>query len=318
MKKTGFVYDKRYQLHDTGDYHPEVAERLEAVYKGIEEAGLLPYLTLIPAVPAKPKWIEAVHEVAYIRRFEELCLCGRRTFDFPDNQMCCETYEVASLAVGGVLKAAEMMMKGEIDNAFCAVRPPGHHAEVNQAMGFCYFNNIAICARYLQQEWGIGRIGIFDFDVHHGNGTQHIFEEDATVLYYSVHEHPSFAFPGTGRAFEKGTGTGTGYTRNYPILPGQGDDAYDKMLKEDFVPAFDEFAPEVILVSAGFDAHEDDDMSGISLSTAGFSRIMKTVVELAERHAGGRLISVLEGGYSIRRLPELARDHIAILLGKDV
>jgi len=317
MKKTGFVYDKRYQLHDTGDYHPEAAERLEAVYKGIEDAGLLPLLTLIPASPANMKWIEAVHDIGYIRRFEELCLHGHRTFDYPDNQMCFETFEIATLAVGGILKAADMLMEGDIDNAFCAVRPPGHHAEVNQAMGFCYFNNIAICARYLQQQWGIGRVAIFDFDVHHGNGTQHIFEQDPTVFYYSSHEHPSFAFPGTGRVFEKGNGPGTGYTRNYPLLPGQGDDEYDKMLKEDFLPAIDEFAPEIILVSTGFDAHEDDDMSGISLSTDGFSRIMKTVMQMADAHADGRLISILEGGYSLKRLPELARNHIAVLLGKD-
>ena len=192
MKKTGFLYDERYQLHKTGRYHPEVPDRLTFIYRGIKEAGLLPGLVLMEGRPAEVKWIELVHDGSYIRRFEAACRSGKSIFDSPDNQMCCDTYETSLLAVGGILDVAGRVMEGELDNAFCAVRPPGHHAEVSNAMGFCYFNNVAIAARYLQNQWGIQRVGIIDFDVHHGNGTQHIFENDPTVFYYSIHEHPSF------------------------------------------------------------------------------------------------------------------------------
>jgi acetoin utilization deacetylase AcuC-like enzyme len=153
-----------------------------------------------------------------------------------------------------------------------------------------------------------------DFDVHHGNGTQHIFEGDPTVFYYSIHEHPSFSFPGTGREFEKGTGPGLGYTLNSPVLPGQGDKEYKEILERDLFPAFESFKPEVILVSAGFDAHMDDDMSDISLSTEGFTWMIERIMEMAEKYSKGRLISILEGGYSLKRLPELIRNHVEVLL----
>jgi acetoin utilization deacetylase AcuC-like enzyme len=209
------------------------------------------------------------------------------------------------------------MMRGEIDNAFCAVRPPGHHAEHAKSLGFCYFNNIAIAARYLQHEWGIQRVGIVDFDVHHGNGTQHIFEDDPTVFYYSIHQHPSFTFPGTGREFEQGSGKGFGFTKNSPVLPGQGDAEYKQLITRDLLPAFDKFAPQVILVSSGFDAHVDDEMADMRVSTEGYTWIIQTIVGLAERHCGGKLISILEGGYSLKRLPELIAGHVRVLLGID-
>ena len=314
MKKTGYLHDNRYLLHDTGPYHPETADRLTAIYNGIKEAGLLDNLVLLPAVRADIKWIEAVHDPKYIRRFEEVCLSGNRTFDYPDNQMCVDTYETAFLAVGGILDVARRIMEGELDNAFCAVRPPGHHAEYNQAMGFCYFNNVAIAARYLQGEHGIQRVGIIDFDVHHGNGTQHLFEKDATVFYYSIHQHPSFAFPGTGREFEEGAEQGQGFTMNSPVLPGQGDDIYHNLLESDLLPAFERFQPEVIIVSAGFDGHERDDMSDVNLSTEGYSWIMKTIMKMGEQYAQGRVLSVLEGGYCLEMLGELAANHVQILL----
>jgi acetoin utilization deacetylase AcuC-like enzyme len=314
MKKTGFLYDIRYLLHDTGPYHPEMAERLEMIYKGIESAGLLPHVKRISAQRASIKWVEAVHTKAYIRRFEEVCFSGHRSLDHEDNQMCVDTYDTALLAVGGILETLRMLMAGEIDNAFCAVRPPGHHAEKNQAMGFCYFNNVAIAARYLQAEFGIERVGIIDFDVHHGNGTQHIFEEDESVFYYSIHQHPSFAYPGTGREFEQGQGSGQGYTKNSPVLPGQGDKEYRAILEKDLLPTLDKFKPEVLLVSAGFDAHEADEMSDIKLTTQGFTWIIQTIMQLAKRHCSGRLVSILEGGYCLPRLPELAANHVHALL----
>jgi acetoin utilization deacetylase AcuC-like enzyme len=228
--------------------------------------------------------------------------------------MCTETYQVAVLAVGGILEAVRRVMAGEMDNAFCAVRPPGHHAEASRAMGFCYFNNVAIAARYLQKQWALHRIGIVDFDVHHGNGTQHIFEDDPEVYYYSIHQHPTFAYPGTGREFEYGRGTGYGFTKNSPVLPGLSDDDWMRLIERDLFPAFADFKPEFILVSAGFDGHRDDDMSDIKLSTECYSWIMTRLVELADQHAAGRLVSVLEGGYCLKRLPELARNHLEILL----
>jgi acetoin utilization deacetylase AcuC-like enzyme len=296
MNRTGFLYDERYQLHLTGDYHPEVPERLACVYRGIQEAGLLPQLIRIKASRADMQWIDLVHDGRYIQRFEAACLSGKRMFDSPDKRV----------------------MEGQLDNAFCAVRPPGHHAEVNKAMGFCYFNNVAIAARYLQNQWGIQRVGIIDFDVHHGNGTQHIFEQDSNVYYYSIHEHPSFAYPGTGREFEYGINSGRGYTKNSPVLPGQGDDEYKRLMQKDLVPVFEEFKPEVILVSVGFDAHMDDNMSGINLSTDGFSWIMQKIAELGRQYSKGRIISVLEGGYSLDRLPELAANHVEILLNASI
>ncbi len=314
MKKTGFLYDQRYLSHKTGDFHPEVPDRLASVYRGIEEAGLFSRLTLLEGREAEMKYIELVHDRSYIERFKAACLAGENMFDSPDNQMCSDTYEIALLAVGGILEMVTRVMEGELDNGFCAVRPPGHHAEVNKAMGFCYFNNVAIAARFLQKQWGFHRVGIVDFDVHHGNGTQHIFEDDPSVFYYSIHEHPSFAYPGTGREFENGKDFGYGYTKNTPVLPGQGDAEYQRLIQRDLVPAFAEFKPQVLLVSAGFDAHRDDDMSDMNLSTDGFSWIMQQIVDMAETYAQGRVVSVLEGGYCLARLPELAKNHIEILL----
>jgi len=314
MKRTGFLYDERYLLHDTGPGHPESPDRLRAIYQGIKDADLLSKLTIIQARRADLKWVETVHAKNYIERFAVACRSGNSTFDYPDNQICADTFETALLTVGGVLDAAGQVIMGKLDNVFCAVRPPGHHAEYDQAMGFCYFNNVAIAARYLQLEWGIQRVAIVDFDVHHGNGTQHIFEEDPDVFYYSIHQHPTFAFPGTGRAFETGSGEGTGSTRNYPVLPGHGDKEYLGLIQRDFIPVIEAFSPEVIIVSAGFDAHVDDDMSDIKLSTQGYTRIMERIVALAELYSDGRVISVLEGGYCLKRLPELAANHVKVLL----
>lgn len=315
MKRTGLLYDKRFLLHSTNQGHPECSDRLEVAYGALEKAGLLSRLTLIEAIPARLKWIERVHSPRHIFRFEEACMLDLGELDNPDNQICTDSYDIALLAVGGILRTIDLLMEGTLDNAFCAVRPPGHHAETNRALGFCYFNNVAIAAKYLQDQWGVQRVGIVDFDAHHGNGTQQIFFSDPTVFYYSIHEHPSFSFPGTGREFERGIEDGEGFTLNSPVLPGQGDEAYRELLQRDLFPAFASFKPEVVLLSAGFDAHMDDDMSNINLSSEGYSWIMQRMLDLAEDHAGGRLISILEGGYSLKRLPELIKNHLEILMG---
>ncbi len=318
MRRTGFLYDERFLHHRPGPGHPEVPERLMGILRGIEEDGLLSKLTLIKARKADIQMIRMVHSADLINRFRDACYIGLMEFEHPDNQISFESFETALLAVGGILEAVDMVMEGKLDNAFCGVRPPGHHAEVDQAMGFCYFNNVAIAGRYLQTTWNIERVGIVDFDVHHGNGTQHIFEQDPSVFYYSIHEHPTFAYPGTGREFERGQDAGYGFTLNSPVLPGQGDEAYRMFIERDLVPAFARFRPEVILISAGFDAHKDDDMSDINLSTDGFSWIIKKLVALAAQYAQGRIISILEGGYCLERLPELVKNHVQILMGDPV
>ena len=315
MRRTGFLYDERYLLHRTGSGHPECPERLTAIFAGIASSGLLEKVRRITAHRPDLAWIEAVHPRDYIDRLEQACLNGETEFHGPDNQMCRATFQVALLAAGGILDTLDLIMSGELDNAFCAVRPPGHHAEPTYAMGFCYFNNIAIAARYLQKRWGIGKVAIVDIDVHHGNGTQLIFEADQTVFYYSIHEHPTFAFPGTGREFEIGRDKGLGYTKNSIVVPGQGDEIYRFLLDRDLVPALEMFRPEVILVSTGFDAHADDDMADLKLTTEGYAWVMRKIRELADRFCGGKLVSILEGGYCLERLPELGRDHVAILLG---
>ncbi len=315
MKKTGFVYDEQYLLHTTFDSHPESPERLKAIYSELSGSGLLEKLIPIAAEKANQRWIEAVHNIHYIMRFEEACIMGFPDFDHADNSICRETYNAALLAVGGVLQAIDHVMEKKVDNAFCAIRPPGHHAEVDKAMGFCYFNNVAIGARYLQKQWGIERVGIIDFDVHHGNGTQHIFEHDQSVYYYSIHEHPSFAYPGTGREFETGVASGDGYTCNSPVLPGRGDEDYRRLITTDLIPAFKEFRPEVILLSSGFDAHVEDVMSGTNLTTEGYEFIFEVIMRLVDKYAEGRVVSVLEGGYNLEVLPTLVANHIKTLAG---
>jgi acetoin utilization deacetylase AcuC-like enzyme len=313
MKKTGFVYDEKYLLHDTGGYHPESPERLKAIYKRLSESGVLEQLIPIAAARANQRWIETVHSIHYIMRFDEACIYGFSEFEHPDNAICKDSSEVAYLAVGGVLAAIDQVMKGEVDNAFCAVRPPGHHAEVDKPMGFCYFNNVAIGARYLQKEYGLERVAIIDFDVHHGNGTQHVFDQDPSVFYYSIHEHPSFAYPGTGREFEVGIGEGDGYTVNSPVLPGRGDEEYRRMIMQDLVPAIKKFKPEFFILSAGFDAHESDLMSGTNLSTDGYDFVTEVILNLVKRFTDGRVISVLEGGYNLDVLPILVENHIKMM-----
>ena len=314
MRKTGFLYDQKFLLHETGAFHPETPERLTAIYKGISSAGLLEKLRIISGRRVDLEWVETVHPRSYVERLERACLGGETEFGSPDNQICERTFEIALLAVGGILDTIDLLMTGEIDNAFCAVRPPGHHAEPSRPGGFCYFNNIAIAARYLQKRWGIQRVGIVDIDVHHGNGTQFIFEADPTVYYYSIHEHPTFAYPGTGREFERGKGPGFGLTKNSVVIPGQSDEIYRFMLERDLFPAFEMFLPEVILVSTGFDAHLEDDMAGLEVTTEGFSWIIRKIKELADRFSAGKIVSVLEGGYCLHRLPELGSDHVASLL----
>jgi acetoin utilization deacetylase AcuC-like enzyme len=257
--------------------------------------------------------IERVHTLTYIERAEAACAAGQPFLDTRDVAISRESVSVARLAAGAPLALADAIVTGRIENGFALVRPPGHHAERTQAMGFCLFNNVAILARHLQAVHGVDKIAIIDFDVHHGNGTQHCFEDDASVLYVSTHQYPFY--PGTGAASETGSGRGRGATVNCPLPAGAGDREMTAAFQQRVLPALDAYAPEFVIVSAGFDAHRDDPLAELELSTTCYGWITDRLLEVADQHAGGRLVSVLEGGYDLQRLAECATLHVGRLAG---
>jgi acetoin utilization deacetylase AcuC-like enzyme len=227
-----------------------------------------------------------------------------------------KSYEAAIKAAGAPLTAIDAIMKGEVDNAYCLVRPPGHHALPNQAMGFCLFNNIAVAARYAIGHHGLERVMIVDYDVHHGNGVQDIFYSDPRVLYFSIHQAPFY--PGTGLSDERGEGAGLGTTINVPLPAGTGFETYEPVFRQVLSPAADRFNPQLILVSAGFDAHWNDPLGGMNISTAGFARLTEILIDLAKMLCDGRIILVQEGGYSLDAMGACVATCINFLLGDDV
>ena len=311
---TALVYSRQFLRHLTGPNHPERPERLGAVMDALRDSGLMDRLALIDPVPAELHHLHANHDPDYVRRVEDACRRGLPWIDSADSAICADSFEVARLAAGGVLAACDAVMAGAVRNAFCAVRPPGHHAERGLSMGFCLFNNVAIAARYLRDTHGVGRVAILDWDVHHGNGTQHAFEQDDAVLFCSVHQHAATCYPGTGADDEIGEGRGCGATLNLPVLPGWGDDEYREIVAAKALPRLREFDPDFILLSAGFDAHRDDPLAAIDLSTECFNWMGERVVRLAEEVCDGRLVSVLEGGYNLDRLAECVIGHVKRLL----
>jgi len=312
-QKTGFAYHPDYLNHDTGPNHPERPDRLRASLAALQESEVWEQLHPIEPVPASVAQLCYAHNPAYPEHIRRHC-----EQEIPltyDTTVGHESYDIALLSTGGVLRVAEAVAIGTVKNAFAMVRPPGHHATQGQSMGFCLFNNIAIAARYLQREQGIGKVAIVDWDVHHGNGTQDIFYEDETVFFFSIHQSP--LYPGTGSSYERGSGKARGTTLNMPMPEGSGDNEYTAVFTDVLIPALRDFSPEVILISAGFDGHYLDPLSGAELTADGFSTLTDLILELAQETASGRVISALEGGYSLEGVSECVVGHVERLLKFD-
>jgi len=311
--KVGYVYDPIYLRHDTGP-HVEAPQRLEAILAHLEKTGLKQKLTHVAPCPATIDEIALVHHRQYIAHIQEMALRGGGWLDV-DTLMSADSYDAALCAAGGVISGADKVMTGELNSAFALVRPPGHHATYQQAMGFCLFNNIAIAAKYAINKYNLDRIAIIDFDVHHGNGTQEAFYEDPRVSYISTHQHPHY--PGTGTIEETGSGKGKGNIVNVPMPIGCGDSEYSLVYEQIVRPAVRRFKPQLIMVSAGYDAHWADELSMAQLSVTGFARITRTIRELAEELCQGRLVLTLEGGYNLRALAESVKATFDALLGSE-
>lgn len=308
---TAFLSDPQFLEHDTGPGHPERSERLVAALGVVEEKSWFSSLLPISPSPADDRWIGQIHSADYVMRAHEACRSGQPFLDTPDVSISRRSAEIARLAAGSGIVIADQLIRGEIDNGFALVRPPGHHAETEAALGFCLFNNIAILARYLQKQHGLEKILIVDWDVHHGNGTQHTFEDDPSVLYISLHQYPYY--PGTGAVSETGTGRGSGATVNCPMPAGAEDSDYEAAFGTRVLPAINQFKPDIVLISAGFDAHQSDPLAQICLSTEMYRWMTMRLMESAEQFAGGRLISLLEGGYDLNALAHCVATHVQTL-----
>ena len=308
--KAGLVYDPIYLEHDTGR-HPEKSQRLVAIMSHLEETGAKEKLTLLSPRPASIEELETVHAPEYVSEVKSKAERGGGWLD-PDTIMCPRSYEVALYAAGGLLTGVESVVKGEIDSAFALVRPPGHHATRNRAMGFCIFNNVAIAAKFALSNFNLSRVLIADFDVHHGNATQETFYADPRVLYFSTHQYPFY--PGTGWMDEIGTGEGEGFTVNFPMNAGWGDEEYLRAYNEVLVPVARRFQPQLILVSAGFDPHWADRIAMMQVSVSGFAQIVLVLKRLADELCQGRLVFTLEGGYNLQVAASSVKATFDVLL----
>jgi acetoin utilization deacetylase AcuC-like enzyme len=278
----------------------------------LERHNTLDEALLLTPEAASIDHIGAHHAPEHIEQIARLSSMDRLVAVTPDTVGSPATYQAARLATGAVLQAIDAVLEGRVDNAFCAVRPPGHHAEYNQVMGFCFFNNIGIAARYLQEQHPTSKVAIIDWDVHHGNGTQHSFEDDPSVFFFSIHQFPHY--PGTGTRQEQGRGPGKGFTLNAPVPAGFGDFEYIEIFRQELRPALDAFQPDFILLSAGFDAHRDDPLGNIQLTEDGFATLTREVMQSARDHCRGRLVSVLEGGYAFEATAASVEAHLQVLM----
>ncbi len=293
VTKVGFVYDEVYLKHKAPPGHPEREERLVSIVNRLKDSDLWDKLVHIAPRKAEFAEIETVHTKEHVERMKK----ARGGYADPDTYLSEGSLDAALHAAGGVMKAIDMCRNGEIERAFCAVRPPGHHAEASRAMGFCLFNNVAVGARH-SQKIGYSKVFIIDFDVHHGNGTQHIFEEDDTVFYFSTHQYPHY--PGSGSAEEKGRGKGKGYTSNFPMPPGAGDSEYTHVYQKVLPGIMKEFSPDIVLVSAGYDLRSEDPLAYIKVTAGGIENIVRGILSGADVPA----VFCLEGGYDLGALSD--------------
>ena len=310
---TSLVYDQIYLKHETGEFHSESPNRLRAIMRGLEKANLLPSLHSLSPQESPMQWIETVHHKEYIETVRQNVLSGARYLSTRSGNtaICEQSFKVALWAAGGVLTACDAVMSNRTKNAFCAVRPPGHHATPSRGMGFCLFNNVAIAARYLQKKHNIEKVLIVDWDVHHGNGTQDIFYEDGSVFFFSTHQWPWY--PWTGSADETGRGKGLGTTLNVPLPAGSGDKELIAAFERKLRPQVDRFKPDFVLISAGFDSRNTDPLGRFRVTDDGFRKLSEIMTQIAHDHCKGRLVSVLEGGYSLKGLAQAVPAHIETL-----
>jgi acetoin utilization deacetylase AcuC-like enzyme len=296
--------------HDAGSGHPERPDRLRAIRAGIERGGL-PSARWSTAAPAAPELISRVHAPAYVAGIASLR--GQARVLDPDTATSPGSVDAAFLAAGAAVAAVEEVASGRTSRAWALVRPPGHHAESDRAMGFCFFNNVAIAAAHARTLPGIDRVLVVDWDVHHGNGTQHMFERRPDVLVFNTHRFPFY--PGTGAATEVGRDDGKGFTVNVPLPGGLGDGDYAEVYRELLEPVAEQFRPDLVIVSAGFDAHRDDPLADMEVTEEGFAGLCAVVRNIADRFAGGRLALVLEGGYDLTALTASVRACLEVLSG---
>jgi acetoin utilization deacetylase AcuC-like enzyme len=304
------IYDSVYLKHDTGA-HPENARRLHSILRAIDNDESASKLVRLAPTPANNEDIARCHREDLIYHLESLCQGGETYVDV-DTRVSPHSFEVARLAAGAAVTAVDTVMREEGGRAFCIIRPPGHHATITTAMGFCLFNNAGIGARYAQAKYGVERVLIIDWDVHHGNGTQEIFWTDPTVFYFSTHQYPYY--PGTGSADERGAGKGQGTTLNVPLSHGTAARDHRRAFTDALREIERRFPPELVIISAGFDSRRGDPLGGLMLEDADFAEMTKEVLRIAEKHASGRVIGLLEGGYNIDLLGESVKSHVLALM----
>ncbi len=310
MNSTGFIYHPTYLEHNTGS-HPENSGRLRAIMQKLDGSELYSQLTIKEPRKATPEEIAFNHQSEYVAAVDKACSEGITRLD-ADTVVCDKSYEAALLSAGAGLTAVDLVVDGDCNNAFAAVRPPGHHAENNYAMGFCLFNNVAIAAQYAIKNKGLNRVFIFDWDVHHGNGTQNSFYSNSSVFYSSAHQYPFY--PGTGAEGETGTGDGLGSTLNFPMRADSNDKDYLPVIKNKLIPAMFSFKPDLIIISAGFDAHQNDPLANINITTECYGEMTQLIKSAAQEICQGRLISMLEGGYDYDALSDSVYAHLQNLL----
>jgi len=309
---TALLADSRCREHLVGVEHPERPERFDAVMDGLRKARLLGRMLPLEHRSATAEELLLCHTREYLSVAKHDVEAGYHQLTTGDTDITPNSWEIALRAAGGVLNAVDAVVAGKARNAFCAVRPPGHHATPSRGMGFCLLNNIAIGARYAQRKHGIERVLIVDWDVHHGNGTQDIYYSDPTVFFFSTHQWP--LYPGTGRADETGAGSAKGTKMNFPFPAGSGRKEILGAVENSLMPAADRFRPDLVMISAGFDSRIDDLLGGFKLTDRDFTDLTRRVMEMAAKHGGGRVVSVLEGGYNLSGLASAAAAHVEALL----